>query len=92
MEIDNSILNSILIHFQVSKGINSIIDNKDRASSQSKIFDHNRGLKVRKFQNEFIKSSFLPKYEPNIVRISVLYCAILQVRNPYKFWFIFWEK
>ena len=73
MEIDNSILNSILIHFQVSKGINSIIDNKDRASSQSKIFDHNRGLKVRKFQNEFIKSSFLPKYEQKIVRISAMF-------------------
>ena len=26
-------------------------------------------IKVRKFQNELIKSSFLPKYEPNIVRI-----------------------
>ena len=24
-------------------------------------------LKVGKFQNEFMKSSFLPKYEPNIV-------------------------
>ena len=27
-------------------------------------------LKVRQFQNEFIKSSFTPKYERNIVRIS----------------------
>ena len=27
-------------------------------------------LKVSKFQNEFMKSSFLSKYEPNIVRIS----------------------
>ena len=27
-------------------------------------------LKVSKFQNEFMKSSFLPKYEPKIVRIS----------------------
>ena len=26
-------------------------------------------IKVSKFQNEFMKSSFLPKYEPNIVRI-----------------------
>ena len=32
-------------------------------------------LKVSKFQNEFMKSSFLPKYEPKIVRISALYCA-----------------
>ena len=30
-------------------------------------------LKVSKIQNEFIKSSFLPKYEPKIVRISALY-------------------
>ena len=29
-------------------------------------------VKVSKFQNEFMKSSFLPKYEPNIVRISDL--------------------
>ena len=27
-------------------------------------------LKVSKFQNEFMKLSFLPKYEPKIVRIS----------------------
>ena len=37
---------------------------------------YERTLKVNKFQNEFMKSSFLPKYEPKIVRIS----------------FIFWEK
>ena len=29
-------------------------------------------LKVGKFQNEFMKSSFLPIYEPKIVRISAL--------------------
>ena len=53
-----------------------------------------RYLKVSKFQNEFMKSSFLPKYEPNFVRISALYtyCATLKGRNPYLFWFIFWEK
>ena len=28
-------------------------------------------LKVSKFQNEFMKSSFLPKYKPNFVWISV---------------------
>ena len=28
-----------------------------------------RSLKVRQFQNEFMKSSFLPKYERKIVRI-----------------------
>ena len=49
-------------------------------------------VKVSKFQNEFIESLFLPKYEPNIVRISALYCATLQGRNPYNFWFIFSEK
>ena len=31
-----------------------------------------RGVKVRKFQNGFMKSSFLPKYEPKIIRISSL--------------------
>ena len=38
-------------------------------------------LKVSKFQNEFMKSSFLPKYEPNIVRISALNCATLYYRG-----------
>ena len=39
-------------------------------------------LKVSKFQNEFIKSSFLPKYEQKIVRISAL---TTQGRNPDNF-------
>ena len=39
-----------------------------------------------------MKSMFLPKYEPNIARISALYCGTVQVRNPYNIWFIFWEK
>ena len=47
-------------------------------------------LKVSKFQNEFMKSSFLPKYEPNIVRISAL--GTVQGRNPNNVWFIFGEK
>ena len=46
-------------------------------------------VKVSKFQNEFMKSSFLPKYDGNIVRISVL---ALQDRNLDNFLFIFWEK
>jgi hypothetical protein len=29
-------------------------------------------LKVSRFQNEFMKSSFFPKYEPKIARISAL--------------------
>ena len=49
-------------------------------------------LKVSKFQNWFMKSLFLPEYEPNFVRITSLYCAILQGKNPYNFWFIFWQK
>ena len=49
-------------------------------------------LKVSKFQNEFMKSSFLPKYEPNILRISALRCSTVQGRNSYNIWFIFWEK
>ena len=44
---------------------------------------------VSKFQNESVKSLYLPKYETNIVRISALFCATLQVRNPYN---AFWEK
>ena len=36
-----------------------------------------QNLKLSKFQNQFMKSSFLPKYEPNIVRIFALYCAEL---------------
>ena len=36
-------------------------------------------LKVRQFQNEFMKSLFLPKYEQKIVKISAL---TTQGRNP----------
>ena len=46
-------------------------------------------LKVRQFQNEFMKSSFLPKYERKIVKISAL---TKQGRNPDNFSFAFWEK
>ena len=44
-------------------------------------------LKVKKLQNEFMKSSFLPKYEQKIVRISTQ-----EGRNLDNFPFIFWEK
>ena len=42
-------------------------------------------LKVSKSQNEFMKSSFLPKYEPNIVRISALFylAEILTIFGSY---------
>ena len=46
-------------------------------------------LKVRQCQNEFMKSSFLQKYEQIIVKISAL---TTQVRNPENFLFVFWEK
>ena len=49
-------------------------------------------LKVSKFQNEFMKSSFLPKYEPNIVRISALNCATLQAEIHTVFGSYFGEK
>ena len=46
-------------------------------------------LKVRQFQNVFMKLSFLPKYEQKIVKISAL---TTQGRNPDSFLFVFWEK
>ena len=46
------------------------------------------GLKVRQFQNEFMKSSFLPKYEHKIDRISAL-CS--EGRNLDNFFFVFFE-
>ena len=46
-------------------------------------------LKVRQFQNEFMKSLFLPKYEQKIVRISAL-CS--EGRNLDNFLLVFWEK
>ena len=46
-------------------------------------------LKVRQFQNEFMKSSSFPKYERKIVRISAL-CS--EGRNPDILLFVFWEK
>ena len=50
---------------------------------------HRQPLKVNKLQNEFMKSSFLPKYEQKIVRISAL-CT--EGRNPDNYSLIFWEK
>ena len=46
-------------------------------------------LKVSYFQNEFMKLSFLPKYEQNIIGISSLGS---EGRNADNFLFIFWEK
>ena len=40
------------------------------------------------FQNEFMKSSFLPKYEQKIVCISAL---CFQGTNLDNFLFVFWE-
>ena len=37
-----------------------------------------------------MRSSFLPKCQPKITRISVL--IYFQGRNPRNFWFAFWEK
>ena len=37
-------------------------------------------LKVSKFQNEVMKSSFLPKYEPKIVRIPAQPCSVSQFK------------
>ena len=81
------------IHFNLLwpslKAFTSITCDPVRNTNYAKLRDC---LKVSKFQNEFMKFSFLPKYEPNIVRISALYCAMLQGRNTYDFWFILWEK
>ena len=46
-------------------------------------------VKVRQFQNEYLKSSFLRKYERKIVRISAM-CS--EGRNLDNFLFLFWEK
>ena len=46
-------------------------------------------LKGSKFQNEFMKLSFLPKCEQKIDKGSTL---IIQGRNSNNFSFVFWEK
>ena len=46
-------------------------------------------LKVSKFQNEFIMSSFPPKYEQKIIRISALYSVKLKSEILTIFSFIF---
>ena len=51
--------------------------------------DTQKQVKVRQFQSEFMKSSFLPKYEQKIVRISAL-CS--EGRNLDNSLFVFWEK
>ena len=39
--------------------------------------------KVSKFQNEFMKTSFLPKYEPKIAKISTLGCGTVQGKGTW---------
>ena len=51
--------------------------------------DMRKRLKVSYFQNEFMKLSFLHKYEQKIVSISAL-CS--EGRNPENSLFLFWEK
>ena len=41
-------------------------------SQSEKHIENKPLLRVSKFQNEFMKSSFLPKYEQKIVRITAL--------------------
>ena len=47
-------------------------------------------LKVSKFQSEFMKSSFLPRYEQKIS--GFLLCVGSEGRNLNNFLFIFWKK
>ena len=56
---------------------------------QQKVCFSGQILKVRQFQNEFVKSSFLPKYEQKIVRTSALWS---EGRNLDNSLFVFWEK
>jgi hypothetical protein len=39
-------------------------------------------IEVSKFQNEYMKSSFLPKHETKIVRISALHRVVGRSENP----------
>ena len=48
-------------------------------------------FKVKQFQNEFMKSSFLPKYKRKIVRMSALYGKGGNLDN-FLYIFSFWEK
>ena len=61
-----------------NEGLDTINNEYKKRLEEYFYFKH---LNASKFQNEFMKSSFLPKYEPKIVRISALYCATLQGRN-----------
>ena len=80
------------IFYQTSQKFKILKCAKSIDSVSQRISTTTNFIKVSTFQNEFLKSLFLRKYEPNIVRISALYCTTLQGRNPYNFWFIFWEK
>ena len=58
-------------------------------------FGQKQILKVSKFQNEFLKSLFLPKFLPKMNQkdfCPVFHSGTVQGRNPYNIWFIFWEK
>ena len=52
---------------------NGLLVNAIRIQDLCKKETHKSVVKVRQFQNEFMNSSFLPKYEQKIVRISALF-------------------
>ena len=47
-------------------------------------------IKVSNFQNEYLKSSFLSKYEKKIVKVSE--ALTTKGKDPDNFLFVFWEK
>ena len=72
-----------------SKGVtehNALVKSMTKIFSNFMAFSENPNFK---FQNEIMKSLFLPKYKIKIVRISAL---CIEGRNLNNFLFIFWEK
>ena len=71
-----------MCHSVLEFDLNNISENKQKTTKVWKANPQelkSPTLKVSKFQNELMKSSFLPKYEPNIVRISAL-CTVPHYR------------
>ena len=80
------ILGGVINNFREFKVTLSADKFEKYSCSTSKSIYQMERLKFSRFQNQFMKSSFLPKYERNIVRISAL---ALQDRNLDNLFFIF---
>ena len=81
--------NSAQILHNVAKKFIKLHFNIHTLESNEKISIFAKGQWISEWIYEVI---VFTKHEPKVVRMSALYCATLQGRNPYNFWFLFWKQ